>query len=118
MTESYGPGHADVRLEGGAVGEHALVGGGDMGVGAEHGGDAAVEIPAERDLFAGGFGVEVDEDDARAGALANLREEVVGFAEGVVAGVHEDAALQVDDGVGGAVGECAFVKPKPGVPCA
>ena len=62
-----GAGHADVGLEGGAVREDALVGRGDVGVGAEHGGDAAVEIPAECDLFTGGFGVEVEQDDSGAG---------------------------------------------------
>ena len=33
-----------------------------MGVGAEDGGDAPVEMPAHGDLLAGGFGVEVDQD--------------------------------------------------------
>ena len=32
-----------------------------MGVGAEDGGDAAVEVPAHRDLLAGHLGVEVDD---------------------------------------------------------
>src|SRR3984957_8041798 len=58
-----GAGHADVGLVGGAVGEDALVGGGDVGVGAEQRGDAAVEIPAESDFFAGGFTMQVEEDN-------------------------------------------------------
>jgi hypothetical protein len=53
-------GHAYVGLVGGAVGEDALVGGGDVGVGAEDGRDAAVEIPAEGDIFRCGFGVDVE----------------------------------------------------------
>ena len=91
-------GHADVGLERGALRQDALVGGGHVGVGAEHSGDPAVEIPAERLLFAGGFGVDVDEDDLG----GDLLEQLVGFAKGVVACGHEDAALQVDDGVLGA----------------
>ena len=58
-----GAAHADVGLVGGAAGEDAFVGGGNVGVGAEDGGDAAVEMPAHGDFFAGGFGVEVEEDD-------------------------------------------------------
>ena len=57
-----GAGHADVGLVSGAAGEDAFVGGGDVGVGAENGGDAAVEVPTHGDFFAGGFGVEIDED--------------------------------------------------------
>ena len=100
-----GAGHADVGLEGGALGEDAVVGGGDVGVGAEDGGDAAIEIPAEGLLFARGLGVEIDEDDLG----GDFGEELVGFAEGVVAGGHEDAALEVEDGVLGAVIEGALV---------
>ena len=109
-----GAGHAYVGLVGGAVGEDALVGGGDVGVGAEDGGDAAVEIPAEGDFFAGGFAVEVEEDDFGAGFAGDLGEEFVGFAEGVVAGGHEDAALEVHDGVGLAGGEFALVEAEAG----
>ena len=98
-----GAGHADVRLVGGAVVEEALVGRGDVGVGAEDCRDAAVEIPAESSFFAGGFGVEVEEDDFCVGVVVDLGEELVGFAEGVVGGGHEDSALKVDDGVLGAV---------------
>jgi hypothetical protein len=46
-----GAGHADVGLVGGSVGKDALVGGGDVGVGAEESGNAAVEIPAEGYFF-------------------------------------------------------------------
>lgn len=85
-----------------------------MGVGSQYGGDAAVEIPAESGLFAGGFGVEVEEDDLGVGVALDQGEEFVGFAEGIVAGGHEDATLEVDDGVGGAVGELAFVGTEAG----
>ena len=85
-----------------------------MGVGAEDGGDAAVEIPAESYFFAGGFGVEVEEDHLGVGVALDEGEEFVGFAEGVVAGGHEDAALEVEDGVLGAVAEGAFVDTEAG----
>lgn len=109
-----GAGHADVGLIGGAVVEDAVVGGGDVGVGAEDGGDAAVEVPAEGGFFAGGFGVEVEEDDFRVGVALDEGEEFVGFAEGVVGAGHEDAALEVDDGVWGAVAEGALVEAEAG----
>ena len=57
-----GAGHADVGLQGGAAGEDPLVGGGDVGVGAEHGAHPAVEVEAHRLLLAGRLGVEVDQD--------------------------------------------------------
>src|SRR6202041_3755238 len=38
-------GHSDVGDVGGAAGKHAIIGGGDVGVGAEHGGNFAVEMP-------------------------------------------------------------------------
>lgn len=67
-----GAGHAYVGLVGGAAGEDALVGGGDMGVGAQERGEAAVEIPAECYFFAGGFAVEVHKDDFGAGFAGDL----------------------------------------------
>src|SRR3984957_13400520 len=105
-----GAGHAYVGLVGGAVGEDALVGGGDVGVRAEESGDAAVERPADGYFFGGGFAVEVEEDDL----CGDLAEELVGFAEWVVAGGHEDAALEVHDGVGLAGGEFALVDAEAG----
>jgi len=98
-------GHSDVGLVGGASGEDPSVGGGDVGVGPEYGGYAAVEIPAEGDLFARGLGVEVEEDDFG----SDLAKEFVCLAEGIVAGGHEDAALEIDDGVALSSGEFAFV---------
>ena len=105
-----GAGHAYVGLVGGAVGEDALVGSGDVGVCTEQGGDAAVEIPAQGYFFAGGFAVEVEEDDLG----LDFAEELVGLAEGVVAGGHEDAALQVHNSVGLASGEFALVDAEAG----
>ena len=105
-----GAGHAYIRLVGGAVVEDALVGGGNVGVGADDGGDAPVQVPADGDLFRGGFGVEVEEYDLG----CDLAEKLVGFAEGVVAGGHEDAALEVEDGVLLAIGQGALVDAKAG----
>src|SRR5580698_1084060 len=55
--------HAHIRLVSGAAGKNALVGSGDVSVRAEHCGDAAVEVPTHGAFFAGGFSVEVDDDD-------------------------------------------------------
>ena len=106
--------HAYVGLVGGAVGEDALVGSGDVGVGADHGGKAAVEIPAESYFFAGGFAVEIEEDDFGFGLAGDLGEEFVGFAERVVAGGHEDAALEIHHSVGLARGEFALIEAEAG----
>lgn len=76
-----------------------------MSVGAEECGDAAVEIPAKSYFFGGGLAVQVEEDDF----CGDLAEQLVGFAEGVVAGGHEDAALEVHDGIALAGGELALV---------
>ena len=54
--------------------------------------------------------MEVEEDDLG----LDFTEEFVGLAEGVVAGGHEDAALQVHDGVGLACGEFALVDAEAG----
>ena len=74
-------GHADVGLIGGAVLEDLLVGGGDVGVRAQHGRDAAVEVAAEELLVAGRLGVDVDQDHPR--LAADLAEDAVGGAERV-----------------------------------
>jgi len=58
--------------------------------------------------------VEVEEDDFGAGFAGDLGEEFVGFAEGVVAGGHEDATLEVHDGVGLAGGEFALIEAEAG----
>ena len=43
----------------------------------------------------------VEQDDLRAGVTGDDAEELVGFAEGVVTGGHEDATLEVEDGESG-----------------
>ena len=72
-------GHADVGDVGGAARQHPGVGGGHVGVGAEDGRDAAVEVPAHRHLLAGHLGVEVDEE--RVGVAVEPVEQRVGLGE-------------------------------------
>jgi len=57
-------GHADVALEGGSAGQDLLVGRWDVRMGAEDGAGAAVEIPAQKLLVAGGLGVVIALYDA------------------------------------------------------
>src|SRR6266404_581166 len=99
-----GAGHANVGDVGRAFGQNALVGRGDVRVGAEDGGDAAVEIPADGDFFRRGLGVHIENDYLGGEFVQNF----VGLAEGVVVAGHEDAALQVDDGEGCAAPRFAF----------
>ena len=58
--------------------------------------------------------MEIEEDDLGSGFAVDLGEVFVGFAEGVVATGHEDAALEVHDGVGLAGGEGALVEAEAG----
>lgn len=105
-----GAGHPCIGDERSAIGQHAGVGGWDMGVGSEYSGDAAIKIPAQRDLLAGGLGVEVEQDDRG----SDLAEKLVGLAEGVVTRGHEDAALEVQHGVLLTVGKFTLVHAEAG----
>ncbi len=58
-----GTGHADVALEGRAAGKDLFVGGRHVRVGAQHGGDASVEVASHELLLAGRLGVEVEHAD-------------------------------------------------------
>ena len=89
-------GHADVADEGGAAGQDPRVGGRDVGVGAEHGGHAAVEVPAHRDLLARHLGVEVDDHDLGAAPL-ELGELGVGGGERGASDGQLQLAAQVED---------------------
>ncbi len=94
-------GHAGVAQERGAAREHVLVCGLDVGVGADHRRDLAVEVPSQRHLLGGGLGVDVHEHDL---ALPAQRlERLLGAAERAVHLFHEDAAQQVDHPHRGAV---------------
>ena len=83
--------------------QHAVVGGGAVGMRAGDAGDAAIEEVGEALFFAGGFGVEVDEDGV--GALLEFAGCDLGVdgAEGAVEFGHEDAAERIDDEHVGAV---------------
>ena len=71
-------------------GQDLLVGGGDVGVRAEHGRDPAVEVAAEQLLVAGRLGVDVDDDHP--GVAADPLEHAVGGAERAVDRLHEGPA--------------------------
>src|SRR5207253_987187 len=86
----------EVGNVGGAAGEDARVRGRHVGVRADDGADAAVQVVAHCDLLAGGFRVQVDKHDL-AGAVY-LREGGIGGPEGAVqVPAHEGASHQVDD---------------------
>ena len=72
-----------------------------MGVRAPDDADAAVEVPAHGALFARGFGVHVDDDDAR--FVADFAERALDGAERVFGRLHEGAADEIDDGERAAV---------------
>src|SRR5690606_2070843 len=88
-----GPAHADVGDVGRAAGEDTFVGGLDVGMGADDGGAAAVEVPAHGDLFGGGLGVHIHQD------TRGLAPQGVHFAGGglkrAVEGFEGDASLKI-----------------------
>ena len=71
-----------------------LVGRLDVRVCADDGGHFSVEVPAHGHLLRGGFGVEVNEDDAR--ALAHFLDLLEHDGERIVDAHHENAAHHVD----------------------
>jgi hypothetical protein len=103
-------GHADVGLICGAPWQDSLVCSGYVRVSAEEGRDAAIKVPAEGYFFAGGFAVQIEQDDLG----GDLAEELVGFAKGIVAARHEDAALKVHDGVALARREVTLIDAEAG----
>ncbi len=58
-----GAGHAHVGDVRGAAGQHAFIGGGHMRVRADHGGDAAIEIPAHGNFFTRCFRMKIHNDN-------------------------------------------------------
>ena len=90
-----GASHSRVGLIGGPVGQDAGIGGGDVGVGPDHGGNAAVEIPSHRDLFAGHFGVEIDESNGD--VRRQFGKQRVCLSERAIGGRHVDAALKIQN---------------------
>ena len=93
MTESCGPGHAEVGDVRRAAGQHARVVRLDVRVRAEDGGRAACEVPAHRDLLAGRLGVHVHDQD-RAG-LQGLAHQAVDDLERGARRLQGQAAQQV-----------------------
>ena len=98
ITESRGAGHAKIAHVCGAAGQHAGIGGGDMGMSADDGADSAIEIPSESLFFGGGFGVEIDQDN-----VGNLTEfgcgcgdAFVSFTEWAIDWWHEYAPLKIE----------------------
>ena len=87
--------HAHVGHVGGPAGQNAGVGGGHVGVRAHAGGHAAVEVPAHRDLLAGGLGVEVHQHVV--GLVAQAGQDGVGLGEGGAGGLDEHGPGEVDD---------------------
>ena len=101
-----GASHADVSLEGGAFRKNASIGGRNVGMSSEDGGNASVEIPAHGDFFGSSFGVYIDKNDFR----SDLLEQLVGYAEGVIVTRKKDAALQIHDCVGNSVARFALIE--------
>ena len=62
---------------------------------ADHGGHAAVQVPAHPDLLARRLGVHVDHDVVD--PVAQVTERGVGLGEGRAAGIHEQVPRQRDD---------------------
>ena len=87
--------HAAIRLIGGAAGQDARIGGRDMGVSADHGRNASIEMPAHGDFFARQLGVKIDETYLDFGT--QLGKESVGFAKRAIDGCHVGAPLQIDN---------------------
>ena len=89
-------GHSGIGLIRGSIGQDPGVRCWYMRVGADHGGHAAVEMPAHGHFFAGQLGVKVDESnlDVRRQCLNQL----IGFAKRAIRLGHIRPALQIDDG--------------------
>ena len=63
-------------------------------MGADHGGNAAVQVPTHGHFFAGEFGVEIDKPDLYAGV--EFLENAIRLAERAIGAGHVHAALQID----------------------
>ena len=87
--------HAGVADEGRAVLENLFVRRLDMGVGAEHGGNAAVEITADRNFLTRGFAMRIDDDTGRLGAHF-VHRRVQNRKRIFQNRLHEGARLDVD----------------------
>ena len=86
-------GHADVGDESRAFGEHALIRGGNVRVRAHDGRYTPIQVPSEADFLAGGFGVDVHQNEVH--VRRNFGQLSVGFLERIVVGSQENPALHV-----------------------
>ena len=85
--------HAQVGDVARPLGQHAGVGGGDVGVGAENDIDPPVQMVAHGQLLRGSLGVEVQEGDVIVPLLAV--EDAIHHREGVVQRIHEGRTRQI-----------------------
>ena len=95
MTEFVIAAHAGIGHEGGAAGQDAGIGGRHMGMGPDDQARLAVEMIGEGLLLAGRLGMDVDQDGIRRLAEAVLRQTLDGDGEGIVEGIHEQAAHDI-----------------------
>src|ERR1700733_8582416 len=84
-----------------------------MSMRAEHSGNPAIKIPAECHFLGGRLGMDVYKDHFRADA----GQQPVRGAEGILVGLHEDPSLKIEDGIGDARGERAFINTEAGGAC-
>src|SRR5579859_2211394 len=89
-----GADHAHVGHVGGASRQHPVVGGGDVGVGADHGAGAPVQVPAQGLLFGGRLAVDVAEADLQVGVAG---QDAVRGLEGGLGPAEKELPHQVHD---------------------
>src|ERR1700761_8052701 len=98
------PAHAYICLIGSTSRQNPLVGRGYVCVGSDYRSNLPIEVPTHRHFLGSGLCVEVDKDHFGGdGAQKSVRGAKRVFLAG-----HEDAALQVNDGIGLAGGELAL----------
>src|SRR2546430_16394117 len=86
-------GHSDVGQESCPAGKNGLIGRGDVGVGSDHSGYTAIEVPTHRNLLRRGFPVHVDENDFD--VVRNFRQFRVRGSKWVVRGRPKDMGLVI-----------------------
>ena len=109
-------GHPDVGNERRAARQDLMVGGGRMGVGADHQAGAAVAEMPHGLLLARRLAVNVDDDRVGRGVERTGGKLAIDRGEWIIERVHEDAAHSVDDEHARAVLGFDSATPRPGVP--
>ncbi len=87
------PTHSDIGNVRSSTRENFLVSSLDMGVGSDHSGGSTIGVKSKSDLFAGCFGVEVEE---AMGGL-NLFVETVELSKWVIESIHENTPSDIDN---------------------